>query len=87
MELKLGDVVLKRVNKYKYLGTVIDEQLNGEAQFNKIFRLLSFRKQIFSKLRYLLDVNTAVSLHKTTIQPIFDYNDFFYNMLSQEKQD
>ena len=34
-----------------------------------------------------MDQKTAVSLYKTTIQPIFDYNDFFYNMLSQEKRD
>ena len=33
-------------------------------------------------------MNTCViSLNKTTIQPIFDYNDFFYNLLNQEKQD
>ena len=32
-------------------------------------------------------IREAILLFKTTIQPIFDYNDFFYNILTQEKQD
>ena len=39
-------------------------------------------KQTFSKIRYLLDTETAELLYKSTIQQIFDYNDFFYNLLS-----
>ena len=33
-----------------------------------------------------MDQNTAETLYKSTIQPIFDNNDFFYNMLNQDKQ-
>ena len=77
LDLKLGNTILKQVKQYKYLGTVIDEKLNGEAQYNHIIQLLSFRKQTFSKVRFLLDQKTAISLYKTTIQPMFDYNDFF----------
>ena len=85
--LKLGDVMLSKVCQYKYLGTVIDEKLNGEAQYNHIMQILSSRKLTLSKIRFLLDQKTAEQLFKTTIQPIFDYNDFFYNLLSQERQD
>ena len=84
--LTLGDVTLNRVKQYKYLGTVIDEKLNGEAQYNHISQLLALRKQTFSKIRFLMDTETAVLLYKSTIQPLFDYNDFFYNMLDQGKQ-
>ena len=85
--LKLGNTSLDRVKHYKYLGTVIDEKLNGEAQYNHITQVLSGRKMTFSKIRYLLDEKTSELLYKTTIQPIFDYNDFFYNLLNQDKQD
>ena len=87
LELKLGNTLLKKVNQYKYLGTVIDEKLNGEAQYNHVTKVLAFRKQTFSKICFLLNQTMAISLYKTTIQPIFVYNDFFYNMLNQEKQD
>ena len=33
-----------------------------------------------------MDQKTGKSLYKTTIQPFFDYNDFFYNLLNQEKE-
>ena len=85
--LKLGSSTLSRVCQYKYLGTYIDEKLNGEAQFKYVTRILSFRKKTFSKIRFLLDQYTAKTLYKTTIQPIFYYNDFFYYMLNREKQD
>ena len=76
---------LNKVTQYKYLGTIIDEKLTGEAQYYSVVQRLSFRKQTFSKIRYLLDTKTAELLYKLTIQPIFDYNDFFYNMLSEER--
>ena len=85
--LKLGEVTLDKVGQYKYLGTIIDEKLNGEAQYNNVIRILSARKLTFSKIRFLIDLKTAERLFKTTIQPIFDYNDFFYNMLNNEKQE
>ena len=72
LELKLGINTLKQVKQYKYLGTVVDEKLNGEAQYNYITQVLSFRKQTFSKTLFLMDQKTAISLYKSTIQPIFD---------------
>ena len=50
--LKLGDVVLNGMKKYKYLGTVMDEKLSGEAHYNHILQVLSLRKQTFSKIRF-----------------------------------
>ena len=41
---------MRRVDQYKYLGTTIDEELNGEARYNRILQVLSFRKQTFSKI-------------------------------------
>ena len=75
------------VKQYKSLGPVIDEKLNGVARYNHITQILSHRKQLFFKIRFFLDQKTAVSLFKTNIQPIFDYKDFLYIMLNQEKLD
>ena len=53
--LKLGDINLERVKSYKYLGTIIDEKLNGEAQYSKLLQTLSGKKITFSKIRHLMD--------------------------------
>ena len=84
--LKLGETTLDKVDSYKYLGTLIDNKLNGEAQYSKLMQILAGKKLTFNKIRYLLDTETAITLFKSTIQPIFDYNDFYYNMLNQNKQ-
>ena len=46
---------------------------------------LSGKKITFSKIRHLMNTETAILVFKSTIQPLFDYNDFFYNMLNQGK--
>ena len=48
--LKLGNITLNQVCQYKYLGTVIDDKMNGVAQYKHITQILSYRKQTFSKI-------------------------------------
>ena len=38
--LKMGEIILEKVNSYKYLGTVIDNKLNCEAQYNEVLHPL-----------------------------------------------
>ena len=83
MQLKLGNTLLDKVQSYKYLGTIIDEKLNGEAQYSRVMQILSGKKITFSKIRHLMNTSTASLIYKSTIQPIFDYNDFYYYMLNQ----
>ena len=81
----MGNTVLEMVNSYKYLGTIIDENLNCEAQYSKLLQTLAAKKITFNKIRYLLDTETCILLFKSTVQPLFDYNDFIYNLLSRDK--
>ena len=46
---------------------------------------LAGKKITLSKIRYLINTETALLIFQSTIQPIFDYNDFYYNMLNQNK--
>ena len=82
--LSLGEQIISKTESYKYLGTVLDRKLNCQAQYNSIIKKLSIKKVTFSKIRYLLDTDTAISIYKACIQPLFDYNDFFYLLLSQK---
>ena len=82
--LKLGDTNILKTNSYKYLGTEIDSKLNCQAQYNNIIKKLAVKKITFAKIRYLLTTASAISLYKACIQPLFDYNDFYYLLLSQK---
>ena len=81
--LTLGEHSISKADSYKYLGTSIDYKLNCHAQYNNIIQKLSFKRITFSKIRYLLNTETALFLYKACIQPLFDYNYFFYLLLSQ----
>ena len=82
--LKIGRKRISVTTSYKYLGTEIDNKLNYHAQYKNIIRKLSAKKITFSKIRYLLSTDAAISVHKACIQPLFDYNDFYYALLPQK---
>ena len=76
--LKLGNKNISKTDSYKYLGTVIDSKLNCQSQYNNLIKKLSVKKTSFSK------TDSAIALYKACIQPLFDYNDFYYMLLSQK---
>ena len=43
--LKQGETTLHNVDLYKYLGTMIDNRLNGEAQYSKLMQTLAGKKE------------------------------------------
>ena len=51
LQLKLGNVILEKVSSYKYLGTIIDDKLSGDAQYSKVLQILSGKKITFSKMK------------------------------------
>ena len=83
--LNLGDHVLIRAAEYKYLGTVLDQHLTGIPQYNKVMKSINSKIANFAKLRYLINTETALTIYKTTILPILDYNDFMYYLLPDNK--
>ena len=83
--LNLGDHVLIRAPEYKYLGTVLDQHLTGIPQYNKVMKSITSKIANFAKLRYLINTETALTIYKTTILPILDYNDFMYYLLPDNK--
>ena len=67
----------EEVNSYRYLGTEIDNKLNGEAQFSKLLQTLGLKLRTFGKIRRFLSCKAALTVYKSTILPIIDYNDHF----------
>ena len=83
--LKMAEIILEKVNSYKYLGTVINNKLNCEAQYNKVLQTLSGKEITFSKIRYLRPKLQYLFLNRLSNQ-FLTIMTFFYNMLNFEKR-
>ena len=84
--LTIGEEKLREVESYKYLGTMLDSTLNATKQLNKLNQTLAMKMTTFRKVRNYMSENTAIMLFKTTLLPIFDYNDIYYELLTQQQQ-
>ena len=68
--LTLGEHNLKHAKQCKYLGTIFDQRLTGLSQYNKVVKSVNSKIANFAKIRYLINTETALTIHKTTILPI-----------------
>ena len=82
----LGNII-EEVNSYKYLGTDIDNRLSRDEQFSKLLQMLGFKLRTFSKVRRYLDNKAALSVYKSMILPVIDYNDHFQLLWNKNKLD
>ena len=78
-------VLIEEVDSYKYLGTFLDNKLNGETQYSKLTKNLGFKIRTFSRIRKFLNNRAALTIYKSTILPIIDYNDYFQFLWNNEK--
>ena len=77
--------VIDEVENYKYLGTTLDNRLNGDAQCSKTMQLLGMKIRTFSRIRNFLSTNAALTVYKSTILPLLDYNDHFQMLWNTDK--
>ena len=61
------------VTTYKYLGIEIDGSLNLNSHFEKSYKRASGRLNLLSKMRYQINSNTAETIYKSMILPVFNY--------------
>ena len=80
-------VQVDEVENYKYLGTMLDNRLSGELQYNKLSKNLGFKLRTFSKIRKYMNVRAALAVYKATILPIIDYNDYYQFLWNNDKTD
>ena len=82
----LNGLQIEEVEKYKYLGTILDNKLNGDYQFSKLIKDLGFKLKTFGKIRRYLTTRAALTVYKSTILPIIDYNDYFQQLWNADKK-
>ena len=78
LDLKYGGVYLEQVESFKYLGMVLDSRLIFAEHIDYLNSKTYARIRLLGRVRHILDQNTALTLYKTLILPVYDYCNFIY---------
>ena len=62
------------VTQYNYLGTIIDNRLNSNENFNRQYRRASIRLRLLERLRLYLTVDATIKVYLSMIFPIMTYS-------------
>ena len=71
--ISMGNVLLKRVDKVKYLGVILDQKVTWAHQIDKLSSKLARSAGIFSKLRYYLDTKTLIQMYHALFNSHLQY--------------
>ena len=82
--LSLNGTVLEKVCSYKYLGFILDDQLNFNKHINELSKLVSHKLYLLSKIRKYLTTNACINIFKSMVLPLMEYGDIVYARTSSE---
>ena len=72
----INSLNLQPVKMYKYLGVLIDVNLNFQSHHNKVVANVQSKLSHFKKIRFFLTKRAAILIYKCTILPLLEYADF-----------
>ena len=75
---------LQQVDRYKYLGVILDKNMTFKLHIESILKILKYKIYVLAKLRPHLTVYASLSIYKTTILPYIDYGDIFYQAANKK---
>ena len=78
INLKLNDSILYKEPYCKYLGIVLDSNLNYKQNIDQCVKIVSHKIYLLSKICKFINEDTAISIFKSMIAPIIDYRDVVY---------
>ena len=83
MMLSLNNTVLEKVCSYKYLGFILDDQLNFNKHVKSMTNLITHKLYLLSRIRKYLTKVACISIFKTMILSLIEYGDIIYAGTSQ----
>ena len=72
--------------QYDYLGTIFDSEMSLLPLYKRTIKIASNKIFLLRKITKYIDYNTAISIYKQTILPIFDYSGFLLLSLTKGQQ-
>lgn len=73
LNLKINNQSIEIVEEIKYLGFIVDNILSLKSQFTYVHKKISKKLFFFSRIRSSFNLDTALLVYKTIVQPHFDY--------------
>ena len=78
MIISLSNTVLEKVCSYKYLGFILDDQLNFNKHVKELVKLITHKLYLSSCIRKYLTKNASITIFKTMILSLIEYGDIIY---------
>ena len=83
LKLSLNNQILEQVCSYKYLGLILDEQLNYNKHIKELKKLVSHKLYLMSKVRKYITESACINIFKTMVLSLIKYCDIIYAGSSQ----
>ena len=75
----INGVKLDGVQEYRYLGLLVDSQLNFQSHRDNLVNNINYKLCFFKKIRKFITIEAASLIFKGTILPILEYVDFVFD--------
>ena len=85
--VQVGDMMIKRVTKVKYLGLVVDENLSWDEHVEYISKTISRNIGIIKRMRSILPHELLTTLYMTLVEPHFRYCDIVWGQYNETLKD
>ena len=82
LNLTVGTESSEQVSNYKYLGFILDEQLNMESHNESLCCNSRKKLGMHGRIRKYITRNTSLILYKSLLLPILDYGDIIYGVVN-----
>ena len=82
--LSLNNTVLEKVCSYKYLGFILDNQLNFNKHIKEMTNIITHKLYLLSRIRKYLTKNACTMIFKTMILSLIEYGDVLYTGSTQQ---
>ena len=69
----LGGMKVNEADQYEYLGITLDKHLNLTLQVNKLYKRITSRINLLSRIRHAISPTAAESIYSTMINPLLLY--------------
>ena len=73
VNIKIYDKAINYSKVYRYLGVYLDNLLNLQQHFEKVYKKASARVKLLSRIREQISTHVGESIYKTMIRPILMY--------------
>ena len=77
--LYLGNTQITQVDHHTHLGLTFDVKMTWRNHIHRVYTKASQRLANIKRIRYIIPRNTAATLYKSLVRPIFEYADSVYD--------